>query len=338
MILDLSAPSANGNERFASHRRKIAGVFLVISLTVAWFPLARLAPQINRDGGTVDTGAPLAAMIGNLIALTMGIMGMTIGYMSLVHDYTSAAFTGFAIIFEVLALIPYIVDIYMIGDAASTGAAFIPGMYSPTESEVWFVGAMGMLGAGTYCLFLFGSYAFLAMAHFAYQTGKPESRNGAYYRSRLVFYCVVMGLAGQAQLMLGSFVIRNYGNGPLPAPIGVAMFMINFPEINVFVGLLHVLNSVYGIIKGLSPGSDNYFQYSMYVQWICTLVLMVGTQTWYTPGGGMAQATPTLASLTLGINLMPAFLEYMGRTIPDEITSDYYEIEGEAKQEEGPEP
>ena len=59
------------------------------------------------------------------------------------------------------------------------------------------------------------------------------------------------------------------------------MFLVNFPEILVFTGLVYLLNGMYGVSRGLKGSSDNYFQWTMYFQWCCTLFLMIGVQTWY---------------------------------------------------------
>lgn len=319
-------PPLVGNYRFEADKRKLAGVLLAISITVCFFPLARLAPFINGKGETADSGIAFAALMGNLIACAMGLLGMTLAWMELVHEYGNANFTFGVSIFEILAFVPYVTDIVMIGKADNTVAVppLIPGIYNPTADDVWFVKAMGMLGAGTFCLFLFGSYALLVMSLHAYHKNDPYTRNAGYYRTRLTFYSAVMAVAGLAQLMLGAFVLDKYGSGPLPAPVVVAMFLIWFPEISVFVGLVFVLNGLYGMYRGMFKQTDYNFAITMWFQMLCTLILMVGVQTWYAPGDKMAKAVPTLASLTLGVSLMPIFLDYLGRTMPEDITEDYY--------------
>jgi hypothetical protein len=317
-------PPLFGNYRFEAHKRKLAGVLLPISITVGFFPLSRLAPLINGNGNTVDSGIEFAALMGNLIALAMGLLGITVSWMELVHEYSNANFTFGISIFEILAFVPYVTDIVMIGKAANTGMAFNVPAHGGTESEVWFVGAMGMLGAGTFCLFLFGSFALLVMSLHAFHSNEPFTRNAGYYRTRLTFYSGVMAIAGLAQLMLGAFILDRFGSGPVAPPIAVAMFLIWWPEIAVFVGLVYVLNGLYGIYRGLTKCTDHYFAITMWFQLICTLILMIGVQTWYAPGDMMAKASPTLASLTLGVSLMPIFLDYLGRTMPEEITHDYY--------------
>lgn len=317
-------PPLVGNSRYEAHKKKIAGVLLPISITVAWFPLARLAGVISGNGMTASSGIEFAFLMGNLIALAMGILGITVAWMELVHDYSNANFTFGISIFEILAFVPYVTDIVMIGKAANTGAAFNVPKHGGDESDVWFVGAMGMMGAATYCLFLFGSYALLVMSLHAFHSNEPTTRNAGYYRARLTFYSAVMAVAGLAQMMLGAFVLSQFGSGPIAPPIAVAMFMIWFPEIAVFIGLIQICNGLYGMYRGLNKVRDNTFAFTMWFQLICILVLMVCVQTWYAPKDMMAKATPTLASLTLGMSLMPIFLDNLSQTLPEEITHEYY--------------
>ena len=292
--------------------------------------MARLAPLINRDGETVKSGIDMAALVGNLIALALGLLGMAVSWAELVHDTFHPQVTLGVMIFEILAFIPYITDIVMIGKMANTGAAFIPAMYNPTESQVWFVGILGMLGAATFCLFLFGSFALLATALYAYHSSTPESPEAVqkyyagYYRTRLMFYSAVMFVAGFVQMVLGAFVIHNFGNGPLPAPVTVAMFMVHFPEICVFVGLVYMANAVYGTYRGLTRQTDSYFAVTMWFQLLCTIILMVLVQCSFAPGNAMAQAIPTLGALTLGVSLTPMFLDSMARSMPEVVSFEYY--------------
>ena len=132
--------TAVGNRRFQADKSKLAGVLMAISITVCFFPLARLAPFINGDGETVTSGIEFAALVGNLIAWVMGILGMGLAWAEMVHEASNANFTFAVSVFEILAFVPYVTDIVMIGKAANGGTAFIPAAYEPTESDVWFVG------------------------------------------------------------------------------------------------------------------------------------------------------------------------------------------------------
>jgi len=190
---------------------------------------------------------------------------------------------------------------------------------------------MGILGVLCYGTFFVGSLAFMAFSIYAFQAGKPGDRASGYYLGRLSFYSLLLIIVGLAQLMLGSYVLSNFGSGPLPnGAISVAMFVVYFPEISVFVGLVYVLNGLFGLGRYFSvlPSSpDNHtFQFSIGFQYLCTLVLMIITQFSLSPGAGYAAAAPSVACLTLGAHVLPAFLDYKARTTPDVLSSAYFGI------------
>jgi len=130
-------------------------------------------------------------------------------------------------------------------------------------------------------------------------------------------------------------VDRNFGNGPVNPPVGVAMFTVTFPEISVFVGLVYVLNGLYGLARafGLIPAGpeDHSFQMGIAFQYFCTLVLMILVQVAYLEGGALAPAAPSRACLTLGAHVLPAFLDFKMRSTPDVLPDDYYGLEGTDK-------
>ena len=80
--------------------------------------------------------------------------------------------------------------------------------YDPSESDVAFVGAMGILGVLCYGTFFVGSLAFMAFSIYAFQAGKPGDLASGYYLGRLSFYSLLLIIVGLAQLMLGSYVLR----------------------------------------------------------------------------------------------------------------------------------
>ena len=256
---------------------------------------------------------------------------MLIGYMSLVHDYGHKYITGFLLIFVQTAFIPYVTDMTNIGKIARTGSGFIPALYSPTEGEVKFVGAMGILGVFCYGACFLGSLAFMAFSLYAYQAGKPGDRASGYYRGRLGFYSGLVTLVGLVQLSLGAFVLNRIGNGPVEPPVGVAMFTVTFPEISVFVGLVYLLNGLYGIARSLkivaADENDHSFQFGMAFQYFCTLVLMIIVQIAYLPGGALAAAAPSRACLTVGAHVLPAFLDFKMRSTPEELPEGYYGLD-----------
>ena len=105
------------------------------------------------------------------------------------------------------------------------------------------------------------------------------------------------------------------------------MFVVWFPEISVFVGLIYILNGIFGSARSFGMvfnPNDNTFQMTMAFQYLCTLVLMILTQIAWAPGGVDAAAAPSVACLTLGAHVLPAFLDYKARSTPEVLPSDYY--------------
>jgi hypothetical protein len=226
---------------------------------------------------------------------------------------------------------PFITDLTDVGKAARSGAAFIPPVYDPSEGDVKFVGAMGMMGILGYGTGFLGSLAFIQFSLYAFQAGKPDARNGSYYKGRLTFYSFCLFVVGLSQSMLGSYVRKNIGSGPLESgPVAVAMYIVHFPEISIFVGVVQVLNALFGMARSFgmhSGANDHIFQATTYFQWLCTVTFQILVQVAYAPGGAAAAAAPSQTMLTMGINFIVAYLDYKMRSTPDELPHDYYFIE-----------
>jgi hypothetical protein len=101
---------------------------------------------------------------------------------------------------------------------------------------------------------------------------------------------------------ISRFLHSNIASGPLPkGAIGVAMFVVQFPEISVFVGLVYTLNGIFGFARCygiMATTTDHKFQMTMAFQFLCTIFLMIITQVSWAPGGAMAAAAPSIACLT----------------------------------------
>jgi hypothetical protein len=328
--------TALGQERFKSDKRQLGGMLMLLGTTALVFPLANIASKVGPDGTTVSEGIPLSSLVAGVFVVNMGIVSMVLGYLSTVHDYGNKYLTGALIAFTQLAWMPFITDLTDVGRTARSGVGFIPAAYDPSEGDVRFVGAMGMLGILGYGAGFLGSLAFIQFALFSFQSGSPQSRPGSYYRGRLSFYSFELFLAGLSQFLLGVYTIRNFGEGPLEdGPVGVAMYTVFFPEIAIFCGLLQLLVSIFGFVRsmGVANGPDNHsYQAIALLSWICTVSLQILTQVAYAPGGAMAAAAPSRTMLTLGVNVLPAFLDFKMRTTPDTIPFDYYGLDAEDKE------
>lgn len=170
--------------------------------------------------------------------------------------------------------------------------------------------------------------AFMAFALYAYQVGKPTDRTSSYYASRITYYGCGLVLAGFSQLLLGSYVIAKFGNGPILPGIGVAMYVVHWPEINIFIGLVQMLVGIFALLRRFgimnNGENDNRLQYGAYFMWICMLSMQILTQVGYAMGGELAPAAPTIANLSLGIAIMCPYLDYKMRNTPEELPADYY--------------
>jgi len=329
-----------GSVRYLSDMRQLAGCLLAVGFGAIFHPMANVATLIGPNGTTVGSGVPLWGLIGGIVLMTVGTLAVFTGYNQLVHGWYNKNWTFGVIIFTQLVYIPYITDMTGIGKNARSGNAFIPAAYDPTEADVKFVGAMGILGVLTYGFCFVGSISFFLFSLHTYQTGKPQDRCASYFKGRAGFYCAVHCLAGITQLALGIFIFTNFQGGLLDnGPIGVAMFHINFPAIAFVIGFIQMVNGLWGIARSQGylifgdSKKDLSFQASIFLSWFLQLTLQALVQTAINPGGMAAGSAPSILGITIGLNIMPAFLDFKSRTAPEEITPDYYEIPQEMMQE-----
>lgn len=226
-----------------------------------------------------------------------------------------------------------------------TGAAFIPAAYNPSEADVRFVGGCGICAIMAYGFGFIGSLAFTHFALYTYQKMKYNDRNASYYRGRGAFYSFVLFFAGASQFALGTFVLVKFGNGAgvlENGPVRVAQYTVYFPVISMVVGLVQICCGIWGFARmalmvGVYGAKDHSFQTVMYFAWIAQVTLQVLVQVGYAPGPTFSGAAPTVTAFTVGLNLMPAYLDYKARNAPDMIGDDYYdgaESTGDFKKEE----
>ena len=327
-----------GAERFKADVRCFGGLLLVLGAMTTVNPLANVAAAIT-PGMLPTAGIPLWALIAGIAVTIIGTLAMLVGYLALVHDYGRRTLTGALMVITQLAWIPYIVDMTATGRGARSDPAenpFIPTAYNPTSFDVKFIGAMGVLSIMGYGFGFLGSLSFMEFSLFAYQSGKPQDRSGVYYRGRMSFYMLLLTLVGFTQLCVGSISLSIAGSGPLGnGPIAVAAYVVFFPEITIFIGLLQLVMGLWGMARrfGYLVGGtdDNSYQIAMAFTWCCVLSMMVMTQVSWADGGTIAGAAPTIATLTFGIHLLPAFLDFKARSTPDVLPEDYYGVAGPAE-------
>jgi hypothetical protein len=142
---DFMARSA-GEERFKADKRQFAGLLFALAICVTFQPLANVSSAIGPNGTTASSGLPLAGLISGCIVIFVGTISMITGYLAAVHDYGNMYLTGFILGAIQLTWMPFLTDLSSVGITASSGQGFIPEIYVPTEGDVKFVGAMGIIG------------------------------------------------------------------------------------------------------------------------------------------------------------------------------------------------
>jgi hypothetical protein len=338
-----SSKATIGNMRYQSDMRQIGALLMVTGILAIIQPLANIAGLVGPDGTTASSGIPLSALFAGFCLVSIGFVSVFTGYNQVVHDSGNKHLTFALMILTQTAFIPYFTGMVGTGRAARTGMAFIPPAYNPTESQVHFVGAMGILGIMAYGFAFVGAISFMQFSLYAYQVGKPQDRAQTYYHGRMEFYTGLLLLAGLSQLLLGSFLASNFGGGGLleKGTIAVNMYIVNFPAISILVGLVQVLNAIWGfarsrgmLVGGSFSGDISVYQVSMFVGWFLQVTLQIITQISYPAGGAFAPAAPTIFCLSFGLNLMPAFLDYKMRNTP-ETTLEFYDMDGSSGELEG---
>uniref|UniRef100_A0A7S2UB49 Uncharacterized protein n=1 Tax=Attheya septentrionalis TaxID=420275 RepID=A0A7S2UB49_9STRA len=324
-------PGELGKERLKADQRQFGGLIFALGILATFGSLINIANEVGPNGTTSKSGVPLSNLIAGCAQAFFGTIAMFTGYLSLVYDWGHKSLTLALIIATQLAWLPYLTALSGIAKGARNDS-FIPSAYDPSEADINFVAAMGMLGIIAHGAAYIGSLAFMEFALYAYQSGKTNDRNSSYYLGRSGLYNFLVVLAGFSQLALGSFVLHSIGNGPLTeGPVNVGVYTIYFPEISVFVGLVQILVGFFGLARRMGKlvgGKDDHsFQIACGIMWICMLVLELMVQVAYAPGPMMGGAAPTRACIIFGLAFMPAYLDAKTRTTPAELPPSYYSME-----------
>jgi hypothetical protein len=342
--------STIGLERFRSDRRQLGGLLLVMGMCVTFQPVAGIASLIgvNQDASRTAVDSIWLICCG-IIQIIFGTLAMVTGYLGLVHDFGNRRLTGALLLITLLSCIPFVTGIIEVGIAASPpyiietrvsssdGIAlledyvvnpFVPEDYLPNKTDVIFLGCMGILGLISYGIGFFGSLAFLGFALYTFDAGKPSHRDAKYYRGRLLFYSFVMLIAGMNQILLGAYVLFEFGGGPLSPPVGVAMYRVSFPEITLAVGSIQMIVGYYGVGNYLNlfpvGPNNNRFQILAMIGWLLQFILQYIVQISYVEGNEISAALPSLVLYSFGMNILPPFLDYKMRTTPTSLNDYYY--------------
>ena len=320
--------------RFQSDARQIGGLLMLMSFCCLVMPLANISASFGPDGAATRDPSTTTfwQIVAGICVFIFGVTGVLTGYMAAVHDYSHKYLNIFLMVIIQTAWIGYITDMVAVGQAAGLQAmdnGFIPVAYNPTDNDVRFVGAMGVIGIMVYGFGFVGSMAFMVWSLHSYTTNTPTDRSGSYFKGRMKTYSLVLTVAGLVQLLLGWWCQARFDVNAEDGPIGVAFLVLSFPEIAIFVGLLQLVNGLWGLARSQGVGllANNpvpVFQLSLAFQWLCVLVLQDLVQIAHLPGAENAPVTPFLACFSLGLTLMPAYLDHKANTLPETMPDNYY--------------
>lgn len=337
----------NAAYRFQSDARQFGGLLMIMSFCCVIMPLGNIASAIGPNGAmsTDPSEIPFWGTVAGICVFVFGVVGVLAGYMAAIHDYSHRYINIFLMVIIQTAWIGYITDMVAVSKASTAPAeenGFIPLEYEPTNTDVRFVGAMGVLGIMVYGFSFVGSMAFMVWSIHSYTINTPGDRCGSYFKGRLRTYALVLTIAGLVQFLLGCWCQARFDIfTPVIGPVGVAFLVVTFPWIAILVGLVQLFNGVWGMARSFGVGlvessSTNpvpVYQLSLAFQWILVMVLQILIQIAYLPGGNLAGVAPFLASFSLGLTLMPAYLDHKTNTLPETLPHDYY---GDEMQEAAP--
>jgi hypothetical protein len=108
--------------------------------------MADLSSLVEPDDATVNTGVPLASLIGAVFVIAIGLSGMLVGYLQVVHDYSHIPLTAWVLVIVQTAWISYITAMVDVGKAAAKGSPMFGLGYDASDADASFYGAMGILG------------------------------------------------------------------------------------------------------------------------------------------------------------------------------------------------
>jgi hypothetical protein len=321
-----------GELRYSNDLRQIGGILLVAGFCAVVQPLGEVVSVIGPNGTTVDQGIPLSGFIAGLCVIKIGILAIFIGYNITIHDWSNQLLNGYALVWAQTAFISYFTTMTAIGRAAKNMLLISPD-YSPTQTDNSVVGAMGILAVIAYGFTFIGTISFMLFSIYSFEAGKPQDRDGPYYRGRMMFYMCMLWIAGFSQFFLGSYVQAKFGDFDLQTgPIGVAVYVVSIPALNIVVGLLQMFNATWGLARsvfgiGFLFGEDDMsYQISVFLSWFVQFLFQVVISIGIVPGGALAAAPAAIATISFGLNIMPAYLDFKARSVPDKksIESDFY--------------
>lgn len=327
-----------GIERSRSNMRQIGGLLCILGIGAAHSALAMTAMII--DGGIGKSqieGFKLPVLVSTLIQVMFGMYATVVGFSTLVATPISdTAHTLARILVVVVNLGPiaFILVLIRLVEGAMDRPEyynFIPDVLSPTQPQIYFVVAMGIVGMVSVRLSLTGGLTCLALSLNAHLGGQAVDMYRGRFVTRLAYFSLLQVIGGFSQFALGIFLAASYGWGPYNQAVHVLIYTVFFPSLAIIVGAFQILWGFYGFARAVGwvkirSINDNRFMLATLVTWLVTMILQVMVQPAY--GGGMAflAESPAYAAVYIPSFVMPVWLEYMLRVSPDRIDPSYYSL------------
>uniref|UniRef100_A0A7S4AXC9 Uncharacterized protein n=1 Tax=Pseudo-nitzschia australis TaxID=44445 RepID=A0A7S4AXC9_9STRA len=325
--------SSHDTYRFQSDARQFGGLLMLLSFAALINSMSGIISAYGPNGAVVTDAKepPFWILFSYFCQFIWATVGAFTGYMACVHDYSSKWINVFLMVAIQTIWIGYITMMVMAGQGAREDVftnPFVPPVYNPKPADIRFIGAMGIFGVICYGIGFAGSIAFMIWGLQSY-TMNTKSHSGDYFKGRMYFYSSILAIAGMIQFLLGCVVRGQYGDSLFRyGPVTCVFWVITYPGINIFIGLIQMFNGVWGIARAMGMcnfGALHFFQWSLALQWVFVLVLqdLVTSAYW---GTSMAVYGPMLATWSLGLTLMPAYLDHKHQSLPETFPVYYYGI------------
>eukprot|EP00566_Odontella_aurita_P012051 CAMPEP_0113568128 /NCGR_PEP_ID=MMETSP0015_2-20120614/23671_1 /TAXON_ID=2838 /ORGANISM="Odontella" /LENGTH=489 /DNA_ID=CAMNT_0000470623 /DNA_START=293 /DNA_END=1759 /DNA_ORIENTATION=- /assembly_acc=CAM_ASM_000160 len=335
----LPTPTTLEGLRVQSDLRQIGSLLVALGIG-AYVSSFMLQAELIEGGMPTESveGVKLAQLTATTLQTVMGLFATAVGFVAMtVTPINSRKFHLVAkwlvAVINGAGPVGLIITIVRVAQGACVPPEqnqFIPHSFEPTETDVRFVAAMGILGISSVCSTLIGGLTVMSLNLCAYLGCQPVDKNRGYYIVRFGYYNVIVFLGGVSQLALGIYLLLRYGGGFYDDAIRITVYAVHSPEMAVVAGAVQTIVPVYGWSRaaGWLPRGDvddHSFLYASAFLWVTTTVFQIVIQPAYAMGRGALTAVgATYSAVYLGTFIMPPYLDYLVRNTPVRIPPEYF--------------
>jgi hypothetical protein len=329
---------ALGIERRKSDMRQLGALLVILGMGAAYSALAFLSILVDGMTGVRHVEEfRLPALVATVVQTSIGMTAMVIGFVTLIATpLTKRAHVWAKILVAVVNIGPvsFIITVVKLIQGASQPPEendFIPLILSPTQTDIRFAVAMGILALVSVCATLIGGLTVVGLSLCAYLGGQQVDKHQGYYIVRFAYYNLLVFIGGISQLMLGMYLWVRFGCGPYEEPVHVTTYTIFFPWMTCFVGAAQTSMGIYGWSRALRWSNtrdkdDHRFMYTTLSTWIVTMIFQIIVQPSYGDGTSYDAEGATYAAVYIGFFVMPAWLDHMVRHTPPRIDPSHFAL------------